>query len=98
MQASESAAFTGGCRFPGQVRGAGRQTLSDCVLRRVANRERAKKIVSGNGLGEMRHALARFNTHSGLTDIGQIRRKHVLASRSHLQDAGQHITASNNTV
>jgi hypothetical protein len=60
------------------------KTLSDCALKWQENRRAVKKQVRAEYLREMDHTIADFAAHSGLSDIGEIGRKQVLAYRDHL--------------
>ena len=64
------------------------KTLTDCQAKWVSNRTTARKSVRPAYLREMEHTIAAFQAHAGLSDIGAIRRKHVLAFRDHLSSAG----------
>lgn len=60
------------------------RTLSDCGLKWQENRRTVKKQVRPEYLREMDHTIADFMIHSGLSDIGEIGRKQVLAYRDYL--------------
>jgi hypothetical protein len=60
------------------------KTLRDCRAKWIENRGKARKQARPEYLREMDHTVAAFEAHAGVTDIGQIRRKHVLAFRDHL--------------
>ena len=60
------------------------KTLKDCRAKWIENRGKAKKQVRPEYLREMDQTVAAFEQHARVADIGQIRRKHVLAFRDHL--------------
>lgn len=60
------------------------KTLANCRAKWIENREKAKKQVRPEYLREMDQTIALFQAHAGVTDIGEIRRRHVLAYRDHL--------------
>ncbi len=68
---------------------AGR-TLADCRAKWIGNRAMARKSVRPAYLREMDHTIAAFQSHSGLIDVGAIRRKHVLAFRDHISSTGSY--------
>ena len=66
------------------------KTLADCATKWCENRRLAKKQVRPEYLREMEHAILAFTAHSGVKDIGEIKRKHVLAYRDHLGSANNY--------
>ncbi|MGJ3263477.1 MAG: DUF6538 domain-containing protein [Salinarimonas sp.] len=63
------------------------KTLADCRAKWIENRDKVKKQVRPEYLREMDQTIALFQAHAGVTDIGEIRRRHVLAYRDHLGSA-----------
>lgn len=60
------------------------KTLADCRAKWIENRDKVKKQVRPEYLREMDQTITLFQAHAGVTDIGEIRRRHVLAYRDHL--------------
>lgn len=60
------------------------KTLADCRDKWIENRAKVRKQARPEYLREMDHTVAAFEAHAGIRDIGEIRRKHVLAFRDHL--------------
>ncbi|NEU14596.1 hypothetical protein G3T14_21130 [Methylobacterium sp. BTF04] len=60
------------------------KSLADCRAKWVENRTKTKKQVRPDYLREMDHTTVAFEAHSGISDIGLIRRRHLLAYRDHL--------------
>ena len=63
-------------------------TLEDCMTVWKLDRERAKKPINPHLVTDMEAVLGRFRADSGISDIGQVRRSHVIAFRNALQDSG----------
>ncbi len=63
------------------------KTLADCATKWQENRRLAKKQVRPEYLREMKHTISDFIAHAKVKDIGEIKRKHVLAYRDHLGSA-----------
>lgn len=63
------------------------KTLADCRAKWIDNRTKTRKQARPEYLREMDGTIAAFEAHAAIRDIGQIRRKHVLAFRDHLGSA-----------
>ena len=72
------------------------KTLKDCRTKWIENRVKARKQVRNDSLRGMDATVALFEAHAGLTDIGAMRRKHVLAFRDHLESTRDYKTATVN--
>lgn len=68
----------------GRTDGRVGKTLADYRAKWIESRAKARRQVRPEYLREMDHTVAAFELHAGFTDIGEIRRKHVLAFRDHL--------------
>ena len=62
------------------------KTLTDCRAAYAADHERAGKPARKAHLDDMEGAIAVFEKHSGVDDIGLIARRHIVAFRNHLVD------------
>jgi hypothetical protein len=60
------------------------KTLAACRAKWIENRTKARKQVRPEYLREMDQTVATFERHADVSDIGAIRRRHVLAFRDYL--------------
>jgi len=65
------------------------KTLADCQARWKEDRETAKKRVREAHMREMSGAVELFEQTQGVRDIADIRRRHLVAFRSHLETSGK---------
>ena len=72
------------------------KTLADCQTRWKEDREAAKGMVRDAYQREMSVAVAMFEETQGVRDIAEIRRRHVVAFRSHLETSGKYEIATVN--
>lgn len=59
-------------------------TLADCLAQWKTNRTLAKKRINTHHTDDVENVFALFREHSGVDDIGQVTRKHVIAFRDHI--------------
>jgi hypothetical protein len=64
-------------------------SFDDCLSAWERDRERAKKPINQHHVADMKAVLALFQEHSGICDIGQAQRRHVIAFRDAFVDAGE---------
>ena len=72
------------------------KTLQDCRAKWIENRVKTRKQVRDDYLRDMDATIALFEAQAGLSDIGDMRRRHVLAFRDHLESTSGYKTATIN--
>ncbi|MEO5807653.1 DUF6538 domain-containing protein [Devosia sp.] len=72
------------------------KSLNDCRAAYAAERIRANKPATLKQLNDMDITIGRFQSHSGIKDVGLVQRSHIIAFRDQLYDGGDYATASVN--
>ena len=72
------------------------RTLSDCIAEWKRERVRLRKKIDTHLVNDMQKTVARFASHSGVAQIGQIERHHLVRFRDSLFDEGRYKVATIN--
>ena len=62
------------------------RTLAECLDQWKGDRKRANKIATPHGIGEKEAAIAEFEEHASVFDVGEITREKIIAFRDYLFD------------
>ena len=72
------------------------KTLVECRAKWIENRVKSKKQVRADYLRDMDQTIAAFEAQAGVSDIGEIRRRHILSYRDKLESKGDYKVATVN--